>query len=240
MRGWVLREEEDGDRNVVELANVEVPSAEAGQVIVRLEAAALNHRDEWMRMKLYPAIVYDSVLGADGAGVVHAVGAGVDRSLLGTRVIIDSACEWGDSERAPTYSFSILGCLPRPGTLTEYIAVPASQVFPAPAHLSVEQAAALPLAGLTAFRATIVKGQVAPGQRVLITGIGGGVALFCLQFALAAGADVYVTSGSDEKIARAMQLGAKGGVNYKKRAPRVPFLLSADAFQRVCSRRSLR
>jgi NADPH:quinone reductase-like Zn-dependent oxidoreductase len=105
--------------------------------------------------------------------------------------------------------------LPRNGTLAEKIAVPVSQVATKPTHLPWEEAAALPLAGLTAFRALFSRARLQPGERVLISGVGGGVALFAMQFALAAKAEVWVTSSSADKIAQAVKLGAKGGFNYR-------------------------
>jgi NADPH:quinone reductase-like Zn-dependent oxidoreductase len=102
-----------------------------------------------------------------------------------------------------------------PGCCQEFICVPATEIELCPVYLSDQEAAAVPLAALTAWRATIVKAAITAGQTVLITGIGGGVALFCLQFAVEQGTNVYVSSGSDEKIARAVRLGARGGVNYK-------------------------
>ncbi len=121
---------------------------------------------------------------------------------------------WGSSQgyQDPT-GFRILG-LPDDGTMAQYVKVPVRNLAPKPAHLSFEEAAALPLAGLTAYRALISRAQLKKGEKVLITGIGGGVALFAAQFAIAAGADVYVTSGSDEKIEKALKMGIKGGVNY--------------------------
>jgi len=109
----------------------------------------------------------------------------------------------------------VTGLLPLPGTLAEYIVVPVEMLAIKPAHLSWPETASLPVAGLTAYRATVTKAQVKKGDNVLVTGIGGGVALFALQFAAALGANVYVTSSSDDKIAFAKSLGAKGGVNYK-------------------------
>jgi NADPH:quinone reductase-like Zn-dependent oxidoreductase len=106
--------------------------------------------------------------------------------------------------------------LPDDGTYAEYIKIPAENVCAKPAHLSWHEAAALPLAGLTAYRAVISRAKVQPGDKVLVTGIGGGVATFALQFALAAGAQVWVTSGSADKLARAKALGASGGANYKE------------------------
>jgi NADPH:quinone reductase-like Zn-dependent oxidoreductase len=105
--------------------------------------------------------------------------------------------------------------LPDDGTFAEYVRVPVANLVEKPAHLSFEEAAALPLAGVTAWRAVMTRAQLRAGERVLITGIGGGVALFALQFAVAAGARVFVTSGSAEKLSRAASLGASGGVNYR-------------------------
>ena len=137
-----------------------------------------------------------------------------DPAWLGREVMINPSFSWGGREQAQGQEFQILG-LPRDGTLAEQIAVPAGQLAPKPAHLSWEEAAALPLAGLTAYRALFSRARLQPGERVLITGIGGGVALFALQFAVAAGAEVWVTSSSADKIDRAAALGSKGGFDYK-------------------------
>src|SRR6185437_7190517 len=128
-------------------------------------------------------------------------------------VIINPGFGWGKSEHAQSGDFSILG-LPRPGTLAQRVAVPAGQLAAKPAHLSWAEAAALPLAGLTAWRALISRAALKPDDRVLISGIGAGTALFALQFAVASGAEVWVTSSSEDKIARAVALGAKGGYLY--------------------------
>jgi zinc-binding alcohol dehydrogenase/oxidoreductase len=180
-----------------------------GQALVQVHAAALNHRDVWIQKGQYAGLKYPIVPGSDGAGVV-VQGEG----WVGKEVIIDPALHWGEH---PGYQdpagFTILG-LPDDGTMAEYVVVPVANLVEKPAHLSFEEAAALPLAGVTAFRALMVRGQVRPGERVLITGIGGGVAQFALQFAVAAGARVYVSSGSEEKLSRAVERGAMGGVNY--------------------------
>jgi NADPH:quinone reductase-like Zn-dependent oxidoreductase len=105
--------------------------------------------------------------------------------------------------------------MPDNGTFAEKIVIPVANLAAKPAHLSWEQAAALPLAGVTAWRALFTRAGLKAGERVLVTGVGGGAALFALQFAVAAGASVWVTSGSAEKIARAQQLGARGGVSYR-------------------------
>ena len=122
---------------------------------------------------------------------------------------------WGENERFQGSDFSILG-LPDDGTFAEHVVVPIDNIHDKPEHLSMEQAAALPLAGLTAWRALMTRGQFKKGEKVLITGIGGGVALFALQFAVAAGAEVFVTSSSQQKIAKALKMGARGGANYKE------------------------
>jgi NADPH:quinone reductase-like Zn-dependent oxidoreductase len=134
---------------------------------------------------------------------------------VGKQVIINPSFDWGSGEASQGPKFSILG-LPRDGTFAEKVAVPAGQLFGKPAHLDWEHAAALPLGGLTAFRALFSRAKLAPGERVLVTGIGGGVALFVLQYAVASGNEVWVTSASDEKIARAVKLGAKGGFRYDR------------------------
>lgn len=180
------------------------PSPEEGEVIVDLKAAALNHRDVFITQGLYPGIRFPSILGSDGAGI-----------LDGREVLINPAMDWGADPKVQSRKFHILG-LPKNGTFAEKVAVPKEKVLDKPAHLSWEAAAALPLAGLTAYRALFTRGGLREGERVLITGIGGGVALTALQFALAAGASAWVTSSEDSKITRAVEMGAEGGANYKQ------------------------
>ena len=191
-------------------------TAGTGEAIVRVHAAALNHRDVWIQRGQYAGLRYPIVVGSDGAGVVTAVGAGGDgQAWIGKAVIIDPALYWGgQAAYQDPGGFRILG-LPDDGTMAEYVRVPISNLVEKPAHLSFEEAAALPLAGVTAYRALFTRAQVRAGERLLITGIGGGVALFALQFAVAAGVQVFVSSGSDEKLERAKAMGAMGGVNYK-------------------------
>lgn len=186
----------------------------AGKVVVQLRAAALNRRDYWITQGMYPGIAPPVVLGSDGAGVVVRTGEGVDATWLGREVIVNPGLDWGDSQAAQSTRFNILG-LPRDGTFAQEVAVPAAQLHDRPPHLDWREAAALPLAGVTAYRAVFSQGGLRRGETVLITGIGGGVATFALQFAVAAGANVYVTSSSDEKLARAAALGARGGFDYR-------------------------
>lgn len=200
--------------NSLKLVSLPVPTVQTGEVLISLKAAALNHRDVWIKDGQYAGLSFPCLPGSDGAGVVSAVGEGVDPAWIGRSVVINPSFGWGDGEAVQGPEFSILG-LPRAGTFAQQIAVPAEQISPMPEHLSWEEAAALPLAGLTAFRALFARANLQRGERLLISGIGGGVALMALSFAVAAGAEVWVTSSSDEKIAKARALGAKGGFNYR-------------------------
>jgi NADPH:quinone reductase-like Zn-dependent oxidoreductase len=197
------------------IRSVAEPELLPGEVLISLRASALNHRDVWIQQGKYAGLRFPIVPGSDGAGVVSSVGWGVDAGWIGREVIINPGCDWGDDPRAQSTNFTILG-LPRDGTFAERVAVPVSQVHTKPEHLEWTEAAALPLAGLTAYRAVFSRGGLSEGERVLITGIGAGTALFALQFAVGAGARVFVTSSSQEKIDRAKALGALGGVNYRE------------------------
>jgi NADPH:quinone reductase-like Zn-dependent oxidoreductase len=208
------------------------PVPAAGEVVVELRAAALNHRDVWIKSGQYAGLKWPCIPGSDGAGVVVAAAPGVEPEWLGREVILNPAFFWGDDERAQGAQFQILG-LPRAGTLAGRIAVPAGQLAVRPAHLSWEEAAALPLAGLTAYRALFTRARLRAGERVLVTGIGGGVAASALQFAVAAGAEVWVTSGSAAKVTRAEALGARGGFLYTEAGWPEAALARAGAFDVV-------
>jgi len=199
--------------NTLGLDHVAKPTAGVGEVVVRVKAAALNHRDVWIKGGQYAGLKFPIIPGSDASGVVHEVGAGVDPEWRDQKVVINPSFDWGHHERAQEPKFSILG-LPRNGTLAEYISVPATQLAPKPAHLSWEEAAALPLAGLTAHRALFSRAQLQAHEKVLITGIGAGTALFALQFAAAAGAVPFVTSSSPDKLERAHKWGARHGALY--------------------------
>lgn len=195
------------------LTDVAMPEPAPGQVRVRLYASALNRRDVWITLGKYPGIRLPCILGSDGAGVVEKLGPGVAADLLGQEVVIYPAYDWGEDPRFPSPAFRILG-MPDPGTFAEYLCVPAEHVFPKPTFLNWEQAAALPLAGLTSWRALMTQAAAQAGETVLVTGIGGGVATFALKWAVALGARVFVTSGNAAKLEQAQQLGAAGGVDY--------------------------
>lgn len=206
----------DAVNQAAAVREVPTPVPAAGEILVKLHAAALNHRDVWIQQGQYAGIKLPCTLGSDGAGEVAAHGQNVPAgaSAVGARILINPGLRWGNNARAQAKDFVVLG-MPDPGTFAEYISLPARYILPLPAHLSYEQGAALPLAGLTAYRAAFSRAQVQAGERVLVTGVGGGVALLAAQFCAARGAQVWVTSSSDEKLARAQALGAQGGINYK-------------------------
>ena len=183
-----------------------------GHVRVDLVAAALNRRDLWIRIGGRAPL--PAVLGSDGAGVVSALGEGVEGVREGDEVVINPSLDWGPDEEASGPGFRILG-VPDQGTYAERIVVAASQVRPKPRRLSWLEAAALPLAGLTAWRAVVTHAEAGPGRTLLVPGAGGGVATFAVQIAAALGARVLVTSGSPAKLERARVLGAEGGADYR-------------------------
>ncbi|MGH2567695.1 MAG: zinc-binding dehydrogenase [Bacteroidota bacterium] len=212
MKAIVLRE--IGGPENLRLEEVPDPQPGPGEVVVRLKAAAMNHRDVWIRTGRYAGVKLPVIPGSDGAGEISAVGPGVDPSQLGKRVMINPGMEWGDDPSAQGPNFRILG-LPDNGTYAEYVKLPASNVHPKPDQLTWEEAAAVPIAAVTAYRALVTRANVQAGETVVVIGIGGGVAVFALQIARKFGARVFVTSGSDTKIQRARELGAEGGVNYR-------------------------
>lgn len=203
-----------GKEQPLRVEEVAVPAAGPGEVIVAIKAAAFNHRDWWIRQGQYANLRYPIILGSDGSGVVYEVGEHVSIDWLDREVVMNPGLNWGDNPEYHSREFKMLG-LPDDGCFARYIKVPASALFPKPPYLSFEEAAAIPLAGLTGYRALFTKGNLKTGDHVLLTGIGGGVALLMLQMAVAVGAKVYVTSGDDAKIEKAKKLGAAGGVNYK-------------------------
>lgn len=199
----------------IELQEIPRPTPGAGEIRVALRAASLNYRELWISRGQYPGMKLPSGLGADGAGVIDAVGTGVDAANIGREVVLYPGQGWGDNPNYPSRDFALYG-MPLPGTLAQYICVPLENAVDKPASLSFEEAASLPTASLTAWRALRVKANLTAGESVLITGIGGGVAVAACVFAVAMGSKVFVTSSSEDKIRRAEQLGAAGGVVYKQ------------------------
>ncbi|MBL6450021.1 zinc-binding dehydrogenase [Fulvivirga sp. 29W222] len=211
MKGLVLT-----SQGKIEIVKLEKPQLDQSQVLVKLKAAALNKRDQFIREGKYPDIQMNAVLGSDGAGEVVEVGSKSHEKLIGKTVVINPNINWGDNPDVQSRNYSILG-MPTHGTFAEYVAVGVDRVHEAPEHLSLEEAAALPLGGLTAYRACFRHGKIKANDNVLISGFGGGVAQFAFQFALAANANVYVTSGKKEKLNVALKMGASGGYNYKSK-----------------------
>jgi len=204
----------EGPDQPLAFKEVDKPVLAPGEALVQVKAAALNRRDYWITIGKYAGIKYPIILGSDGAGIVAEVGSDADKHWIGQEVIINPGYGWGDDPDFQSDDFKILG-LPADGTFAEYVKVQAQHLHPKPAHLTWEQAAAIPLAALTTYRALFTKGKAKKGDKVLISGVGGGTGTFALQFAVAAGCQVFVTSGSGAKIERARQLGAAAGVNYK-------------------------
>lgn len=217
-----------GGSDALALVERPVPEPGPGEVVVRLHAAALNHRDLFLVRGARRLGGGPFVPGSDGAGTVAAVGPGVQDWQVGAPVVVNPALFCGrcrfclQGEQSLCDRFEILGG-PRDGTWAQYVRVPAANVHPKPDHLNDEEAAALPLALGTAWRALITRAALRPGETVLIHGIGGGVALYCLQIAVAMGARAIVTSSSADKLQRALEMGAAAAINYR----------SEDVAQRV-------
>lgn len=201
MRAIVQRE--FGAPDVLRLEECPAPTIRAGWTVVELRCAALNWHDVLVRRGRCGSPLPHTP-GADGAGIDLRTGA---------EVVIVPSMWWGERQAAPDPSWEILGDS-RAGTYAEQVLVPVECVAPKPAGLAWPEAAALPLVGLTVYRALFTRGRVSPGEQVLVLGAGGGVASAAVAFATAAGAEVVVTSSSDDKIARAVAAGARGGVRY--------------------------
>jgi NADPH:quinone reductase-like Zn-dependent oxidoreductase len=191
-----IRIHEDGGPEVLRYEDAPDPEPGPGEVLVRLRAASLNHLDLWIRKGL-PSVAKPRILGADGAGVLDDTGE---------RVVINPGIEHGER-------ITVVG-EHMDGTHAELVAVPESNVYPLPDELSFEEAAAFPLVFETAYRLLVTKAQLGEGEWVLLWGIGSGVALAGLEIAKSLGARALVTSSSDEKLARARELGADATVNH--------------------------
>lgn len=202
MRAVVL--EAFGGPEVLAVRERAEPAAREGWATVDVKACALNWHDVLVRRGQYPGVPLPHVIGSDAAGV---------RTDTGEAVVILPALFWGDDERAPGPDFEILGDRTA-GTYAEQVSVPASCLFPKPVAWSWTDAAALGLAGLTAYRALFSRGGLRAGETVLVLGAGGGVASMAIALARAAGARVLVTTSSEEKLDLARALGADGGAFY--------------------------
>jgi NADPH:quinone reductase-like Zn-dependent oxidoreductase len=209
MRGFCLvkavRIHEDGGPDVLRYEDVDDPTAGPGEVLVSLHAAGLNHLDVWVRKGL-PSVPKPRILGADGAGVVAALGEGVGGFEVGQRVVVNPGIPHAGR-------ITVIG-EHTDGTYCELKAIPAAQLYPLDDALSFEEGAAFPLTFETAYRMLVTKAALREGDWVLIWGIGGGVALAAFEIARALGARTIVTSSSAEKLEKARALGADVAVSH--------------------------
>ena len=200
-----VRIHEDGGPEVLRYEDAPDPVAGEGEVVIRLRAASLNHLDVWIRKGL-PSVPKPRILGADGAGIVESVGAGVAELEPGQPVVINPGLE--------AHGRIVVVGEHTQGTHAELVALPAQNVYPLRGGLSFEDAAAFPLVFETAYRMLVTKAGLAEGEWVLIWGIGGGVATAAFRIAQALGAKTIVTSSSPEKLAKAKELGADVTVDH--------------------------
>lgn len=199
-----------------QIEEVATPTLTEQQVLVKIRYAALNHRDQWIREGQYAKIQLPAILGSDGCGEVVEVFNDENKKWLGKEVIINPNINWGNSTKYQAKDYQILG-MPSQGTLAEYVAVNVDRLYLKPSYLTNEQAAAFPLGGMTAYNALFNKGEVEKDKNVLISGVGGGVAQFAFLYAVAVGANTYVTSSKESVINTCKNLGAKGAANYKEK-----------------------
>jgi NADPH:quinone reductase-like Zn-dependent oxidoreductase len=196
------------------MAEAAEPKPGPGQIVVNMKSASLNYRDLLTVIGYGGGFPLPLIPFSDGAGEVAAVGAGVTRVAVGDKVCPLFFQSWLSGPIAAESRNKPLGG-PLSGVLQQKMLLDADGVSKFPAHLSFEEAATLPCAGLTAWRAITIEAPVGPGDTVLVQGTGG-VSIFALQFAKARGATVIATSSSDEKLERAKKLGADHTINYKK------------------------
>jgi len=203
-----------GENLALTLKSTVANSPTHGQVLVKMAATSLNYRD-LLTIQDKNSTKPNLVPFSDGAGVVAAVGEGVTEWKVGDRVAANFFANWVDGPFNPAYIASALGGGGTDGVLAEYAVLEAKSLVRVPDYMSLEEAATLPCAGVTAWHALFERGNIKPGDTVLVQGTGG-VALFGLQLASAIGAKVIVTSSSDEKLERAVDLGAWKTINYRK------------------------
>lgn len=213
MKAYINRKPEKGG---LSLEQVPISQVESTEVLIKINAVSLNYRDLRMVEGTYTFnFFYDTILGADAAGEVIGVGEYVGNEWVGKKVIINPNVKWGENSDLPSDEFSILGS-PFNGVFSEYVVVDISKIALQPEHLTDEEAACLPLSGITAYRALFTKAKVKKGDTLLVTGISGGVAQFIAQFSIAAGIKTYSTSSIDGNLTTAKNWGVVDGMNYRK------------------------
>lgn len=204
----------DGDAYRLAPATRPDPAPAPGTAVVRVRAASLNYRDLIQLKNQAGRDVAGRIPLSDGAGEVVAVGPGVAGVSVGDRVMPNFFPSWKSGRFSMAHHASALGGPDADGMLTEFAVLPADALVPIPEHLSYEEAACLPCAAVTAWQALVVRGQLKPGDTILVLGTGG-VSIFALQIGVAMGCTVFATSSSDDKIARVRQLGAAHTINYQ-------------------------
>ena len=203
-----LVHEEKAGFEGLSLKELKEEAPKLGEVRVRLKTAGLNHRDLFVVHHRHKPTDPPLIIGSDGAGVIDAVGEGVENVQVGDEIIINPSLRWKERSDAPPEEFEIID-----GTFAEQLVLPADNVVHKPQHLTWEEAGVLSIAPLTAYRALFTRGKIHSNMKVLIPGIGSGVATFLLQFAKAVGATVYVTSRSKDKCEKALALGADKAID---------------------------
>lgn len=210
-----VRLNELGGPDNLHVEEIDSPKPGPGEILVRIKRAAFNRRDVFITQNLYPGIVLPRTLGSDGCGEVAELGEGVSGPAVGTAVVINPELGWTKDGPLPDNGASAIIGMPTDGTFAQFITVPAANVFAKPSGLTDEEGAAIPLAGLTAYRATFTRGRITKDDVVFIPGVASGVQTFVLMYAKHVGAKTVVTTGTDEKVARALELGADVAINYK-------------------------
>ena len=207
--------EQESGPSGLKLTSLPRPVPQAGEVLIRVRASSLNYRDHLTTSAQYGPghTMIGRVPVSDGAGDVIEVGAGVAALKPGDRVAANFFPNWISGSASPDQLRAALGGAFAPGMLAEYVALPANSLVGLPPAMSFEEAATLPCAGVTAWYALFDTFKLKPGQTVVVQGTGG-VSIYALQLAKMAGAKVIVTSSSDQKLARAITLGADHGINY--------------------------
>jgi NADPH:quinone reductase-like Zn-dependent oxidoreductase len=213
MYAYLNKTKEQGGLQLVELP---VPLCKPNQALIKISAVGLNFRDLRIFEGNYTfKFKYDTIIGSDASGTVVKVGNSVSDFWIGKDVIINPNVLWGSNDDVPSEEFSILGT-PENGVFCEYIALNVDRLVVKPQHLNAVQAAALPLTGITAYRAIFTKAQIKSNDNVLITGVSGGVAQIALQFCNSLGAHCWVTTSNQDKAEKALKLGAVGVTDYTK------------------------
>jgi len=211
-----------GDTNVLRYEDAPRPAIQPNGLLLRLEAAALNHLDVFVRSGARERdIPLPHIPGSDGAGVIAEVGTAVEACRVGDKVLISPGISCGHCIECSNgrdnfcRSYHVLGTKEN-GTYAEYVAIPAANVVPIPEGLTFEEAAAVPLVFLTAWHMLVTLANIRSGETVLVHGAGSGVGSAAIQIAKLFGAHVITTAGSEEKLAKATALGADELINYRE------------------------